>query len=91
VAEAYHKLIYCSLINAYEVRKWDNPTTEELDVTLMDIEVWVIQNPDKFSALLNDFVIILTGKDVAELAKETDIKKKKKSIWLGIIRRLKGF
>ena len=90
VAEAYHKLIYCSLINAYEVRKWDNPNTKELDVTLMDIEVWVIQNPDKFSTLLNDFVIILTGKDVAELAKETDVKKKKKSTWLAIIQRLKG-
>jgi hypothetical protein len=89
VAEAYHKMIYCALINAYEVRKWDNPSLE-LNVTLMDIEVWVIQNPDKFAALLNDFVAILTGKDINEIVKDTE-QVKKKSTWLAIIQRLKSF
>jgi hypothetical protein len=89
VAEAYHKMIYCALINAYEVRKWDNPSLE-LNVTLMDIEVWVIQNPDKFAALLNDFVAILTGKDINEIVKDTE-QVKKKSTWLAIIQRLRSF
>jgi hypothetical protein len=89
VAEAYHKMIYCALINAYEVRKWDNPSLE-LNVTLMDIEVWVIQNPDKFAALLNDFVAILTGKDINEIVKDTE-QVKKKSTWLAIIQKLRSF
>lgn len=91
VAEAYHKLIYCALINAHEVRKWDGKQGE-LGVTLMDVEVWIIENPKEFGELLNDFVLILTGKDLTELADESEKKKEKKlSLWSGIMMRLRRF
>lgn len=92
VTEAYLRLIYCSIINAYEVRKWDNPNLEEPDITLMELYEWSTEHPEDYGKLLNDFIELLTGKKITEIAKETeDIKKKKKSIWSKTMTKLKSF
>ncbi len=90
VTEAYLRLIYCSVINAYEVRKWDNPELEEPDITLIELYEWSAENPVEYGRLLNDFIEILTGKKISEINKEKEIVKKK-SIWSKIMTKLKSF
>ena len=84
IAEAYRKIIYCAVINAYEVRKFDNPDLV-FDITLMDIEEWCMNNPEKYGQLIQDIVTLLTGKSVEELAEKK--KSKGKSIWCKIMRK----
>lgn len=90
VTEAYLRLIYCSIINAYEVRKWDNSELEEPDVTLIELYEWSAEHPEDYGRLLNDFIEILTGKKIAEISKEKE-EVKKKSIWYKIMTRLRNF
>lgn len=90
VTEAYLRLIYCSIINAYEVRKWDNPELEEPDITLIELYEWSVEHPDDYGRLLNDFIEILTGKKISEISKEKE-KVKKKSIWSKTMTKLKSF
>ena len=90
VTEAYLRLIYCSIINAYEVRKWDNPDLEEPDITLMELYEWSTEHPEDYGKLLNNFIEILTGKKITEIAKDNE-KVKKKSIWYKIMTRWRSF
>lgn len=90
VTEAYLKLIYCSIINAYEVRRWDNPDLEKPQIELMDIYTWSVEHPEDYASLLNDFIEILTGKKITEIAKDKE-EVKKKSIWYKIMTRWRSF
>lgn len=77
IQSAYIKLIYAALINAYEVKKFDNPDTPDNDVTLSDVEIWAIQNPKEFGRLVVVSAEALTGKTLKELAQEKTEKKKR--------------
>lgn len=91
IQSAYIKLFYAGLLNALEVRKFDNPDTKDTDITLIDIEVWAAQNPKEFGKLVVIAVEALTGKSLKNLVEEKEAEKKKKSsIWFWITKKLRN-
>ena len=89
IESAYIKLIYASVINAFEVKRFDDPSVPDLDVKLIDIEIWAAANRERFVEIIKIAVELLTGKSIDVLAKEkSDEKKKKKSgrWWATMIR-----
>ena len=85
---AYCKLLYASAINAYEVRKFDNPSLE-FNLTLLDVEVWAAINRREMEKMIVIACELLSGQSVKDLV-EAEKKKKKASIWSGIMNRLKS-
>lgn len=79
VQSGYIKLLYCAIINAYEVNKFDNPDYPNPDVKLIDVEVWATQNAQRLNELIEIFIQSITNKSITENARE--IKKKKKKNW----------
>lgn len=88
---AYTKLIYLSALNAWEVRRFDNPSMGECDLQLMDFVKWAHADRDAFTKAINFVLSALTNKElkdyategekVAEKAEET-LKKKSRSGWI---------
>ena len=79
IQSGYIKLLYCAIINAYEVNKFDNPEYPNPDVKLIDVEVWATQNAQRLNELIEIFIQSITNKSITENAQE--IKKKKKKSW----------
>lgn len=79
IESAYIKLIYAGVINAYEIRRFDDPSIPDLDVRLIDIEIWATANREQFVNMIKTAVELLTGKSVEALAKEKSDEKKKKT------------
>ncbi len=79
VQSGYIKLLYCAIINAYEVNKFDDPDYPNPDVKLIDVEVWATQNAQRLDELIEIFIQSITNKSITENARE--IKKKKKRSW----------
>lgn len=79
IQSGYIKLIYAGLINAHQVRKYDNPLIGNLDIELIDVEIWAALNPKRLGEMINITFELLTGKKLSEAAKEQqeEIKKKK--------------
>ena len=88
---AYTKLIYLSALNAWEVRRFDNPSMGECDLQLMDFVKWAHADRDAFTKAINFVLAALTNKElkdyanegekVAEKAEET-LKKKSRFGWI---------
>lgn len=92
IQSAYIKLLYAGLLNALEVRAFDNIGTKDTDVTLIDIEIWASQNQKEFGKLIIIAVESLTGKSLKTIVEEKEVEKKKNtSIWFWITKRLKSF
>lgn len=89
VLEAYQKVIYLGIHAFHERQKFDLPNLGECDVTLLDIEVWRSENPEAYGKVINDIILLLTGKTVKELAEKQEEEKKKKSPFWAIMTRLK--
>ena len=98
IQSAYVKLFYAAAMNAYEVRKYDNPSLE-FDLTLLDVEIWATLHPKECANMIRDAFELLQGKTIEEAAKEIQEKEKdeegtivkKKSISSAITHRLRRF
>ena len=86
---AYCKLLYAAAVNAYEVRRYDEPDLE-LDLTLLDFEIWAALNRKEMEKLIVVSCELLSGKTLKELVESQKKKKVKPSIWSAIMRRLKS-
>lgn len=88
---AYTKLIYLSALNAWEVRRFDNPSMGECTLQFMDFVQWAHTDKDAFTKAINFVLAALTNKELkdyategekeAEKAEET-LKKKSRSGWI---------
>jgi len=96
IQSAYIKLFYCAMINAYEIKKFDDPEIKDFNYTLLDLEVWAAEHPKELGELVKAYIEIRYGKSLEELArekqkeKEEEVKKKKNSLWSKITHRLKN-
>lgn len=88
---AFTKLIYLSALNAWEVRRFDNPSMGECTLQFMDFVQWAHTDKDAFTKAINFVLSALTNKElkdyategekVVEKAEET-LKKKSRSGWI---------
>ena len=70
VYSAYSKLIYLAALNAWEVRRYDNPELGEFKYSLMDFTEWTAEDPVRFAKTINFLLCALTNKDMRECATE---------------------
>ena len=98
VYAAYSKLICLAAMNAWEVRRYDNPEIGEFKYTLMDFTEWTAEDPVRFAKTINFLLCALTNKDMKECVNESektaenaqktankegeDVKKKCRSTWI---------
>ena len=88
---AFTKLIYLSALNAWEVRRFDNPSMGECTLQFMDFVQLAHTDKDAFTKAINFVLAALTNKELkdyategekeAEKAEET-LKKKSRSGWI---------
>jgi hypothetical protein len=90
IEQAYIRLLYAAAINANQVRRFDDSSIPELDITLMDMQIWSFSNPSEFVEMIKKAIELLSGKSVEQLAKEEEKKeeKKKRGSRLSAITRL---
>ena len=95
VLSAFTKLIYLSALNAWEVRKFDNPTIGDFKYTLMDFMEWGSNDAEEFVKAVNFVLAALTHKELKDYATEQtkgsekaeneeskEVKKKSRSGWI---------
>jgi len=70
VYSAYTKLTYLAVLNAWEVRRYDDPSMGECSYKLMDIVEWASMNPEAFMKAIDFILSALTGKDLKDYATE---------------------
>ena len=70
VYSAYTKLIYLAALNAWEVRRYDNPSMGECQYKLMDFVEWASNDADAFVKAVNFVLSALTGKELKDYATE---------------------
>lgn len=70
VYSAYTKLIYLCALNAWDVRRYDDPSMGECPYRLMDFVEWASANVDEFVKAVNFVLSALTGKDLKDYATE---------------------
>ena len=70
VFNAYAKLIYLAALNAWEVRRFDDPHMGECQYKLMDFVEWASMNVDEFGKAMNFVLSALTGKELKDYATE---------------------
>ena len=70
VYSAYTKLLYLAAMNAWEVRKYDNPAMGDFPYQYMDFVVWANANPKEFGEAMNFALCALTGKNLKDYATE---------------------
>lgn len=93
---AYTKLIYLAALNAWEVRRYDNPELGDFPHSLMDFVEWSSSDADGFVKAINFALVALTHKELKDYAtgeakdpetaektaNDADVKKKSKSTWI---------
>lgn len=67
---AYTKLIYLAALNAWEVRRYDNPQMGECEYKLMDFVEWVSNDAEGFVKAVNFVLSALTHKELKDYATE---------------------
>lgn len=70
VLTAYTKLIYLAALNAWDVRRYDDPSMGEFKYKLMDFVEWASGNADEFVKAINFVLSALTGKELKDYATE---------------------
>ena len=70
VFSAYTKLTYLAVLNAWDVRRYDDPSMGECAYRLMDIVEWASMNPDAFVKAIDFILSALTGKELKDYATE---------------------
>ena len=88
VYSAYTKLIYLAALNAWEVRRYDDPSMGEFKYKLMDFVEWGSGDMVEFVNAVNFLLSALTNKELKDYATddakdsekgEEEVKKKSKS------------
>lgn len=70
VYSAYTKLIYLAALNAWEVRRYDNPSMGECEYKLMDFVEWASNDAEGFVNAINFVLSALTHKELKDYATE---------------------
>lgn len=70
VYSAYTKLIYLAALNAWEVRRYDNPSMGECQYKLMDFVEWASNDAEGFVNAINFVLSALTHKELKDYATE---------------------
>ena len=70
VFSAYTKMIYLAALNAWEVRRFDNPDMGECGYRLMDFVEWASYDAEAFAKAIEFVLYALTGKELKEYAIE---------------------
>lgn len=70
VFSAYTKLVYLGVLNAWDVRRYDDASMGDCPHRLMDVVEWASTNPDAFVKTINFILSALTGKDLKDYATE---------------------
>ena len=70
VYSAYTKLIYLAALNAWEVRRYDNPQMGECAYRLMDFVEWASNDAEGFVNAINFVLSALTHKELKDYATE---------------------
>ena len=68
VYSAYTKLIYLAALNAWEVRRYDNPSMGECQYKLMDFVEWASNDAEGFVNAINFVLSALTHKELKDYA-----------------------
>lgn len=88
IYSAYSKLIYLAALNAWEVRRYDDPELGDCPYKLMDFAEWCSEDAERFGKAVKFIVCALTNKDVSEIApteakaESEEVKKKSRSGWI---------
>lgn len=72
VYSAYSKLIYLAALNAWEVRRYDNPELGEFKYSLMDFTEWTAEDPVRFAKTINFLLCALTNKEMKDYSTEAE-------------------
>lgn len=70
IYSAYTKLIYLAALNAWEVRRYDNPSMGECKYQLMDFVEWASNDAEGFVNAINFVLSALTHKELKDYATE---------------------
>ena len=70
IYSAYTKLIYLAALNAWEVRRYDNPSMGECEYKLMDFVEWASNDAEGFVNAINFVLSALTHKELKDYATE---------------------
>ena len=70
VFSAYTKMIYLAALNAWEVRRFDNPDMGECGYRLMDFVEWASYDAEAFGKAIEFVLYALTGKELKDYATE---------------------
>lgn len=70
IYSAYTKLIYLAALNAWEVRRYDNPSMGECQYKLMDFVEWASNDAEGFVNAINFVLSALTHKELKDYATE---------------------
>lgn len=68
VFSAYIKLIYLAALNAWEVRRFDNPEMGDCKYQLMDFAEWAGMHPEELTNAIKFVLYALTGKELKDYA-----------------------
>lgn len=68
VFSAYTRLLYLAALNAWDVRRYDNPSMGECPYTLMDFVEWSSNDKDGFVEAISFALAALTGKELKDYA-----------------------
>lgn len=72
VMSLYADVLYCAALNWWELSGRD---AETFPHRRMDFHVWAAENPEEFGRIVRQVVRLLSGKSLAELARERQEKK----------------
>ena len=70
IYSAYTKLIYLAALNAWEVRRYDNPQMGDCQYKLMDFVEWASNDAEGFVNAINFVLSALTHKELKDYATE---------------------
>lgn len=71
VMDAYTKLFYLSALNAWEVKRFDDPELEEFKFKLIHFSAWATTHQNEFTRLMKTAIAALTyGKDNSKEVKK---------------------
>ena len=70
VYSAYTKLIYLAALNAWDVRRYDDPSMGEFKYRLMDFVEWASNDAEGFVKAINFVLSALTHKELKDYATE---------------------
>lgn len=76
----YARHLYLAYLNARAMAQYEGRPVPEKALTLSDIEAWsYTEGKERFTQFIQDFLMLKTGKSLAELMKKDEAESKKKA------------